>query len=145
MNAEQERIENFVERYFAGQTTEAEERDLRDRVRRGARVPAELGVLFEGLDALARETMPPVRVAGMRRMAFLRMVRPLLGVAAAAAVIAGVFLCTAWLRKPYCYIDGVAVYDREAAIETTRYLGQLAALDEPRLLLDELIETTKTE
>lgn len=131
MKRRQEGIERLVERYFEGLTTEAEERELRDRVRRGESVPPELGVLFAGLDALAGETMP------MRRRLSLR---PLWGVAAAAAVVLGVFLCTAWLRKPYCYIDGVAVYDKEVAIETTLYLGHLSALDEPRRLLDELIE-----
>lgn len=131
MKRRQEGIERLVERYFEGLTTEAEERELRDRVRRGESVPPELGWLFAGLDALAGETMP------MRRRLSLR---PLWGVAAAAAVVLGLFLCTAWLRRPYCYIDGVAVYDKEVAIETTLYLGHLSALDEPRRLLDELIE-----
>lgn len=137
MKKRQEGIERLVERYFEGLTTHAEERELRDRIRRGESVPPELGVLFAGLDALAGETMPTQRTGGMRRNISLR---PLWGVAAAAAVVLGLFLCTAWLRRPYCYIDGVAVYDKEVAMRTTLYLGSLSALDEPRLLLDELIE-----
>ena len=30
----------------------------------------------------------------------------------AAAVVLGVFFYAEYLRKPYCYIDGVAIYDR---------------------------------
>lgn len=57
----------------------------------------------------------------------------------AAAVLAlGIFLC-GYLRKPYCYIDGKAVYDREMALRATVYLQPLAALGEPDRMIDELI------
>ena len=82
-------------------------------VRRAADVPEslrEVRALFGGLDALAGERSPerwkPRRI---RRMA------PLWGIAAAAAVVLGIFVCADLLRKPYCYIDGVAVYDAEVA------------------------------
>ena len=35
---------------------------------------------------------------------------------AIAAVVLGVFFYAEYLRKPYCYIDGVAIYDKDAAI-----------------------------
>lgn len=77
----------------------------------------EVRTLFGGLDALAGERSPerwkPRRI---RRMA------PLWGIAAAAAVVLGIFVCADLLRKPYCYIDGVAVYDAEVAMQTTVYL-----------------------
>ena len=91
--------------------------------------------LFGGLDALAGERSPerwkPRRI---RRMA------PLWGIAAAAAVALGIFVCADLLRKPYCYIDGVAVYDAEVAMQTTVYLESFSALEESGRMVDELIE-----
>lgn len=104
MNERQERIERLAERWFAAQATDAEERELREWMRRAADVPEslrEVRTLFGGLDALAGERSPerwkPRRI---RRMA------PLWGIAAAAAVVLGIFVCADLLRKPYCYIDG---------------------------------------
>ena len=62
-----------------------------------------------------------------------------LSLAAAAVVGAGILLAAGWLRKPYCYIDGRAVYDREVAMQATVYFESLAALDTPNRLVDELI------
>ena len=61
-------------------------------------------------------------------------------VAAAAAVVLGIFVCADLLRKPYCYIDGVAVYDAEVAMQTTVYLESFSALEESGRMVDELIE-----
>lgn len=69
-----------------------------------------------------------------------RRMRILWGVAAAAVVILGIFLGAEWLRKPYCYIDGKPVYDKEVAMQTTVYFDSFAMLDAPARLVDELIE-----
>ena len=91
MNERQERIERLAERWFAAQATDAEERELREWMRR-------------------------------------------------AAVVLGIFVCADLLRKPYCYIDGVAVYDAEVAMQTTVYLESFSALEESGRMVDELIE-----
>ncbi len=138
MNERQERIERLAERWFAAQATDAEERELRERMRRADDVPdslREVRTLMEGLDALAGERSPecwkPRRV---RRMA------PLWGIAAAAAIVIGLFVCADLLRKPYCYIDGVAVYDKEVALQTTVYFESFSALEESGRMVDELIK-----
>ena len=53
---------------------------------------------------------------------------------------ARIFVCADLLRKPYCYIDGVAVYDAEVAMQTTVYLESFSALEESGRMVDELIE-----
>ena len=61
-------------------------------------------------------------------------------VAAAAVVALVLFLGAELLRKPYCYIDGKPVYDREIALQTTVYFDSFAILEAPDRLVDELIE-----
>ena len=68
-----------------------------------------------------------------------RKLRPLWGVAAAAAVVLGVFFYAEYLRKPYCYIDGVAIYDKEAAMQATVYLQGLSDFGDQVRMVDELI------
>ena len=137
MKEQDERIERLLERYFDARTTEAEERELRDWFRQAAGVPdslREAQILFGGLDALAgersRERWKPRR-AGR--------ILPLWGIAAAVAVVIGLFVCADLLRKPYCYIDGVAVYDKEVALQTTVYLESFSAFEESGRMVDELI------
>ena len=137
MNERQERIERLAERWFAAQATDAEERELRDWLRQATDVPAslrEVQALFGGLDALAGECSPerwkPRRVWR---------ISPLWGIVAAAAVVIGLFVCVDLLRKPYCYIDGVAVYDKEVALQTTVYLDSFSAFGESDRMVDELI------
>lgn len=139
MNERQERIERLAERWFAAQATDAEERELRDWFRQAAGVPdslREAQILFGGLDALAgehsRERWKPRR-AGR--------ILPLWSIAAAVAVVIGLFVCADLLRKPYCYIDGVAVYDKEVALQTTVYLESFSALDASGRMVDELIRS----
>ena len=156
MKEQEERIERLLERYFDARTTEAEERELRDYFRYVDEIPASLHyarTMFGGLDALAEErypgegsvqTGPAVRPAeGMRRYetrsAAGRNLRPLWGVAAAAAVVLGVFFYAEYLRKPYCYIDGVAIYDKEAAMQATVYLQGLSDFGDQVRMVDELI------
>ena len=159
MKEQDERIERLLERYFDARTTEAEERKLRDYFRYVDEIPASLRyawTMFGGLDALAEErypveggaqTGPAVRPAErMRRYETRsaagrgarggRKLRPLWGVAAAAA---GVFFYAEYLRKPYCYIDGVAIYDKEAAMQATVYLQGLSDFGDQVRMVDELI------
>ena len=44
-----------------------------------------------------------------------------------------------YLRKPYCYIDGVAIYDKEAAMQATVYLQGLSDFGDQVRMVDELI------
>ena len=135
------RIETLLARYFDAATTDAEERELREYFRREQVLPERLlplRRLFVGLDELAGERMPQKRKpAG--RMLRLPLRRRLLWGAAAAVAVAGIVVGALELRKPYCYIDGVAVYDRETAMRTTVYLDGLAQLDAPMRMLDDLI------
>ena len=162
MKEQDERIERLLECYFDARTTEAEERELRDYFRYVDEIPASLRyarTMFGGLDALAEErypgegsvqTGPAVRPAeGMRRYETRsaagrgarggRKLRPLWGVAAAAGVVLGVFFYAEYLRKPYCYIDGVAIYDKEAAMQATVYLQGLSDFGDQVRMVDELI------
>ena len=123
MKEQDERIERLLECYFDARTTEAEERELRDYFRYVDEIPASLRyarTMFGGLDALAEErypgegsvqTGPAVRPAErMRRYETRsaagrgarggRKLPPLWGVAAAAAVVLGVFFYAEYLRKP---------------------------------------------
>ena len=140
MKEQDERIERLLERYFDARTTEAEERELRDYFRYADEIPASLRyawTMFGGLDALAEErypveggaqTGPAVRPAErMRRYETRsaagrgarggRKLRPLWGVAAA----------------------GVAIYDKEAAMQATVYLQGLSDFGDQVRMVDELI------
>lgn len=137
MNERQERIERLVERWFAAEATDAEERELRDWLLQTEDLPASLSdvrAMIVGLDTLAEERFPTGRKVPLRRR-----MSPLWGFVAAAVVLLGVFVCAELLRKPYCYIDGVAVYDKEAAMQATVYLESFSALDESARMVDELI------
>ena len=138
MNGRQERIERLAERWFAAQATDAEERELREWMWQRADVPEslrEVHALLGGLDALAGE-----RSTGCWKPRRVWYRVPLWGVAAAAVVALGIFLFADLLRNPYCYIDGVAVYDKEVALQTTVYLESFSALEESGRMVDELIE-----
>lgn len=78
----------------------------------------DIAVLFEGFDALSEEQYPderagkrPDALAVSRELSRVE-VHPLhrrnvwWGVAVAAALAVGIFVCAELLRKPYCYIDG---------------------------------------
>ena len=87
-------------------------------------------------------TLPAGRLSGpsSARNRYGRRRRLFWSVAAAAVVALGLFLGAELLRKPYCYIDGKPVYDREIALQTTVYFDSFAILEAPDRLVDELIE-----
>ena len=144
-----ERIDELLERYFEARATEAEESELRGLLHDGESVdelPAEVRLLFGGLEALSAERMPEpaagrqiLRPAPVRTL--MRRISPWWGVAAAAVVAVGVFLCAGWLRGPYCYIDGRPVYDREVAMQATAYFDAFATLGSSERMVEDLMET----
>lgn len=145
MKTRNERIEALAERWLTAQATDAEERALRELVREGEELPeafGNLGLLLGGLDALASETLPAERpfTLPVARRPLRRIVPAVFAVAAAIAV--GVFT---WLqlRKPYCYIDGRAIYNKEVALSTTVYLDGFAQFDDPIRLLDRLMDNDR--
>ena len=106
----------------------------------------DISLLFGGLEALSAERMPEpaagrqiLRPAPVRTL--MRRISPWWGVAAAAVVAVGVFLCAGWLREPYCYIDGRPVYDREVAMQATAYFDAFATLGSSERMVEDLMET----
>ena len=120
-----------MERYFEARTTDAEEQELKAYFREGETDPGlrYARAMFCGMDGLAGECLPE------RVQAFLR----LCGIAAAAVVALGLFLCVEYMRRPYCYIDGQAVYDKDVAMRTTVYLQGFSEFADPEHLVEELI------
>lgn len=159
------RLERLAQRWLAAEATDAEERELREGIRTAGELPEPLRgirMLLEGFEALAGERMPAaacgegpclgeelrMRAPRFRTEQVPQIRRSLSGrrglrwgLALAAAVALGLLLGAELLRKPYCYIDGRAVYDREVAMQATVYFEPLAALDTPNRLVDELIGT----
>lgn len=139
-----ERIEILLECYFEARTTDAEEAELRRLLREAepdGTIPAEVRLMFDGLEALASERMPAAELRVEPRRRTLRQhMSPWWGVAAAAVVAVGFFLCVEWFRQPYCYIDGRPVYDREVAMQTTAYFDAFSALGTPERIVDDLME-----
>ncbi len=139
-------MEALLARWYAGETTDAEEASLRERFEHDGQPPQGLNpakeghdidaLLFAGLRELADERMPAPAPRSDRRPV-LRIVWR--SVAVAAIVAIGILLGLQ-LRTPYCYIDGVAVYDKETALAATDCLNSLAALELPDRVLDQLLE-----
>ncbi|WP_295937218.1 hypothetical protein [uncultured Alistipes sp.] len=145
MKERNERIEQLLERYYDAQTTDAEERELRDYFRYGGHVSDSLRyaqAMFSGMDALAQESVPE-KLSGeptAGHAARSRRMRLVWSLTAFAAVLAlGLFLHAGLHRKPYCYIDGVAVYDKQTAMQTTVYLQGFSGFEDPASIVDELI------
>lgn len=142
----------LLERWYAGQTTGEEEAQLRDALfGSGAALPEADALLLTGLQALAEERCPApqppmsraLQTAGRpRRMRLLWGAAT--GLAAAAAVAVGIFLGVQQPREPYCYIDGVAVYDKTQALAATECLQGLGALDTAEQLFDQLLMNFNT-
>lgn len=134
-------IRTLLERYDEGLTTKEEEQRLRQLLAEADELPSDLQAaarLFEGFAALAEEQLPR-RIAAPRR-------KPLWwawGVAAAAVL--GLFFAVDRAAQPYCYINGVAVYDTELAMASTECLAHLEHLDRSMDILNQLIQTDKNE
>ncbi len=167
MKERKERIDLLLERYLDASATDAEEQELRAYFRSGADVPADLAwaeTLFGGVDALAAESMPesapkelqtttptsipsrapdsiptppPISVSGRRAVLPPRWAAMVS--TAAATLILGLFVYAEFVRQPYCYIDGVAIYNKEIAMQTTVYLEGFSDFEDPARLVDDLI------
>ena len=141
-----EKIEALLARWYAGEATDAEEASLRERFENDGCPPQGLNptkddrdidaLLFAGFRALSDERMPAPAHRSNRRPV-LRIVWRSAAIAAAVAI--GIILGLQ-LRTPYCYIDGVAVYDKETALAATDCLNSLSVLELPDRVLDQLLE-----
>lgn len=144
-----ERIDQLVERWLDGSTTDVEERELQRLVAEcGSALPARLAWLattFEGYGALAEERNPqPVkRFLPIQRQTLRPMQRIVAWSLAAAAVVA-MIVATTIDREPYCYINGVAIHDAQIAMNETRCFEHLAELDEAMEVLN-LIQDVQFE
>ena len=130
MKERKERIEKLLERYFEARTTDAEEQELKAYFREGETDPGlrYARAMFCGMDGLAGECLPErVQAFGHRPGRKRRF------------VALGLFLCVEYMRRPYCYIDGQAVYDKDVAMRTTVYLQGFSEFADPEHLVEELI------
>ena len=103
MKERKERIEKLLERYFEARTTDAEEQELKAYFREGETDPGlrYARAMFCGMDGLAGECLPErVQAFGHRPGRKRRFLR-LCGIAAAAVVALGLFLCVEYMRRPY--------------------------------------------
>lgn len=142
MKERKERIERLLDRYFDARTTDDEEAELRAYFQMTDCVAPDLlyaRTMFCGIDGLAAERLPAARRSGGNKPSGRRMVLRMCGAVAAAVVALGLFLCVEYMRRPYCYIDGQAVYDKDVAMQTTVYLQGFSEFADPAHIVDELI------
>lgn len=136
----------LLARWYAGETTDREEAQLRERFANADRSKCTLptnadreidATLFAGFRELGAESLSPCPTVRPNRRSALRIVWKS---TAAAAVLAVGIVSGLQLRTPYCYIDGVAVYDKETALAATDCLKGLSALELPERMLEKLLE-----
>lgn len=135
-----ERIDQLVELWLDGATTDAEERELQRLVAEcGAELPARLGWLtttFEGYGALAEERNPqPIKRPLRAQRPTMRLGQRIVAWSMAAAAVVAMIVATTIDREPYCYINGVAVHDAQIAMNETRCFEHLAELDQTMQVL----------
>lgn len=146
-----ESIRTLLERYFEGETTLAEERELRDRFASGEDIPEDLQYAA-GMFAFfgeSREACLPVRP----RKARLHF-RLWHGIASTAAVVALV-AATVFFLKPrpaetiYGYVDGRPISDRATAeayaAQSLGLVGESLAQSASYLDTEHLLETILEE
>ena len=156
-----EDIKRLLERWYEADTTDAEERELREWLRGAESLPAEMeGArrMFAGFEALGSEkprteSSPsdrdsPAQECGtdspssscrsirLRRAAFWL---------SAAAVVAGIVIAAEYFSRPYAYINGRPVRDAETAMQATVYLEQLSAFDRSIQTLENVINPENKE
>lgn len=154
-------IRALLERYDEGLTTDEEERTLRRLLAEEEQSPHDLraaAALFAGFDDLGEELLPE-RIEHIERIE-----RPLSalqsapktswwgsalfgwsGWAVAAVLAVGLVIALNQNTTPYCYINGVAIYDLDVAMESTACLASLDQLDRSMELFDNLLLTTENE
>ena len=149
-----ENLDTLLTRWYAGRTTDAEEKRLREHFANDDR-PTErpypvqedraiAALLFAGFRALGTERMPDASFQPSCRPAIRPNRRPVRHIlwksAAVAAVVALGILSGLQLRTPYCYINGEAIYDKETALAATDCLKSLAVLELPERMLEQLLK-----
>lgn len=135
-----ERIDQLVELWLDGSTTDAEEHELRSLVEACSEaLPARLAwvaTAFEGYRTLAEERNPqPVK---HQQRAHRQPLRPLQRVAVwalSAAAMVAMAIAISIDREPYCYINGTAIHDAQLAMNETACFEHLAELDEAMSVL----------
>lgn len=153
-----EKIDALLKRWYAGETSDAEDAALRERFAGENRATQGLppakddreieAMLFAGFQELSAEQSPYRASAPAERIPATRPLhsnrRPALRIvwksAAIAAVIVLGIMLGLQLRTPYCYIDGVAIYDKETALAATDCLKGLSDLELPERMLEKLLE-----
>lgn len=151
-------IKGLLTRWYEAQTTDEEERMLREWFRTARELPAELEgarAMFGGFDALADEHATSRSLHGdvqatpqadsSLRYGLRLLVRRTAVWATAAVVAVGVLLAAGYLSRPYCYINGVAVRDAEVAMQTTVYLEQLGQFDRSMRTFEGITDTNNQE
>ena len=144
----------LLARWYAGETTDAEENRLREHFATADRPAHEPpaaqddraidAMLFAGFRALSTERMSDTPLRSGSRPAIRPHRRPVRLIlwksAAVAAVVALGILLGLRFRTPYCYINGEAIYDKETALAATDCLKSLAVLELPERMLEQLLK-----
>ncbi len=124
-----ERIDQLVELWLDGSTTEACSEAL----------PARLmwvATAFEGYGALAEERNPqPVKRQQRARRQLIRPLQHVVQWGLAAAAMVAMVIAISIDREPYCYINGTAIHDAQLAMNETACFEHLAELDEAMSVL----------
>lgn len=135
-----ERIDQLVELWLDGSTTDAEEHELRSLVEACSEtLPARLAwvaTAFEGYGALAEERNPqPVKRQQRARRQLIRPLQRVVQWGLAAAAMVAMAIAISIDREPYCYINGTAIHDAQLAMNETACFEHLAELDEAMSML----------
>lgn len=135
-----ERIDQLVELWLDGSTTDAEEHELRSLVEAcGEALPARLAwvaTAFEGYGALAEERNPqPIKRQQRARRQLIRPLQHVVQWGLAAAAMVAMAIAISIDREPYCYINGTAIHDAQLAMNETVCFEHLAELDEAMSVL----------
>lgn len=135
-----ERIDQLVELWLDGSTTDAEEHELRSLVEAcGEALPARLvwvATAFKGYGALAEERNPqPVKRQQRARRQSIRPLQHVVQWGLAAAAVVAMVIAISIDREPYCYINGTAIHDAQLAMNETACFEHLAELDEAMSVL----------
>lgn len=130
-----ERIDQLVELWLDGSTTDAEEYELRSLVEAcGETLPARLAwvsTAFGGFEALSEERNPqPVKRQQRARRQLIRPLQHVVQWGLAAAAVVAMAIAISIDREPYCYINGTAIHDAQLAMNETACFEHLAELDE---------------
>lgn len=131
------RIRTLVARYDEGLTSPDEEQELKRLLSAEEELPRDLKsltLMLGGLEELGEELLPARldRPTASSRRTWWQW-------AMAAAAVVAIALIVDYQRTPYCYIDGIAIYDPEEALASTDCLAQLEQLDQSMAFFDTLI------